>query len=99
MIFNWEGNPAELRVHRPDGNEKGEGCTLANPKVTPLKPNTFNTLKWLLIPEGMTISVNGVVVFSEKKEYDLNVESKIAVVSLKSAIVVKEFRVTRVVAK
>jgi hypothetical protein len=99
VIFNWEVNPTELRVHRADGNEKGEGSSLANPKVTPLRPNTYYTLKWRLAREGMAIYVNGQVVFTEKKEYDLDVETKIAVVTLKSAVVVKEFKVTPILAK
>jgi hypothetical protein len=100
VIFNWEINPNELRVHRPDGKEEVvDSGSLATANVSPLKPKTYYTLRWLLTPQGMAISVNGQIVFSEKRDYDLDVETKIAVVSVKSAIDVKEFRVTRIYPK
>lgn len=100
VIFNWELNLHELRVHRPDGKEEIEDSgSLATAKVTPLRPNTFYTLKWLLTPQGMAVSVNGEVVFTEKKEYDLNVETKISIVAMKSKVDVKEFHVARIFAK
>ena len=43
--------------------------------------------------------MDGEVVFTEKKEYNLDVETKIAVVSFRSAIDVKEFKVTKIFAK
>jgi hypothetical protein len=98
VIFNWESNTSELRVHRPDGKDNSgiwEGCTLATARVTPLKPNTFYTLKWRLTPEGMSVAVNGTVVFSEKKTYDLDTESKLGIGSWDSSVDIKEYRVTR----
>ena len=100
VIFNWEIKPTELRVCRPDGKEEFlESGSLATAKVTPLKPNTYYTLKWLLTPQGMAISVNGEVVFIEKKEYDLNGEAKIAIGACKSKVDIKEFRVMRIAPK
>jgi hypothetical protein len=100
VIFNWEINPAELRVCRPDGQEEIlESGSLATAKVAPLKPNTYYTLKWLLTSQGMAIAVNGQVVFAEKKDYNLEGETKIAIGVVKSKVDVKEFKVMRVFAK
>lgn len=100
VIFNWEQNPSELRVCRPDGREELlESGTIATAKMTPLEPNTYYTIKWLLTPQGMTVSVNGHVVFVEKKEYKLDGETKIAIGACKSKVDVKEFKVSRVFAK
>jgi hypothetical protein len=100
VIFNWEINPSELRVCRPDGKEEFlESGSLATAKVTPLKPNTYYTLRWLLTPQGMAISVNGQVVFVEKKDYNLEGETKIAIGACKSKVDIKEFRVTRIAPK
>ncbi|HEV3385090.1 MAG TPA: hypothetical protein VG097_09750 [Gemmata sp.] len=97
VIFNWEGNLNELRVTRPDGREEGfESGSLMRAKVVAMKPDTYYTLKWWLTPEGMTISENGQVVFSEKREYDLTGESKIAIQTKRSRVDVKEIRVTRI---
>jgi hypothetical protein len=95
VIFNWEINPAELRFHRPDGNEQGQGSTLATTKVTPLKPNTYYALRWLLTPQGTAVSENGHIVFTEKKDYDLEIETKITIGVCKSKVDLKEFKVTR----
>ncbi|HEV3385092.1 MAG TPA: hypothetical protein VG097_09760 [Gemmata sp.] len=96
VIFNWEINPAELRVCRPDGKEELlESGSLATAKVTPLKPNTYYTLRWLLTPQGMAVSENGHIAFSEKKDYDLEGETKIAIGACKSKVDIKEFKVTR----
>lgn len=94
VIFNWELNPRELRVTRPDGSDQRESGSLATSKVTPLKPNTWYTLKWRVTEEGMQISVDGKVVFSEQKRYELTETAPIVVRSEKSAVDVKELRVT-----
>lgn len=87
VIFNWEINPRELRILRPDGS-------LATAKVTPLKPNTWYTLKWRLTEEGMQISVDGKVIFEERYKNELTASVPVAIKAEKSAIDVKEFRVT-----
>ncbi len=94
VIFNWEVNPRELRVCRPDGTDKPESGSIATAKATPLKPNTWYTLRWQLTEEGMQISVDGKTVFEERKKYDLSATGAIAVRSGKSIVDVKEFRVT-----
>jgi hypothetical protein len=100
VIFNWEANPNELLMNRPDGKEGVfESGSLMKAKVAAMKPDTYYTLKWLLTPDGMTISENGQVVFNEKKEYNLEGETKIAIQTKRSKVDVKEFRVTQTLAK
>jgi hypothetical protein len=94
VIFNWEVNPRELRVCRPDGGDKPESGSVATAKVAPLKPNTWYTIKWRLTEGGMQISVDGAVVFEEQKRYDLSATAPITINSVKSAVDIKEFRVT-----
>lgn len=95
VIFNWEFNPSQLRVHRPSGRPNG-GTLQSGHKITPLKPNTFYTLRWLITPEGMAVSVDGKTIFTEKREYNLNVETKIGIGTMKSNVDVKEFKITPV---
>jgi hypothetical protein len=97
VIFNWEGNINELRITRPDGREDAFASgSFTKAKVTAMKPDTYYTLKWTISPEGMTISENGQVVFSEKREYNLEVESKISIQTMRSKVDIKEIRVTRI---
>ena len=93
VIFNWEVNPRELRVHRPDGNEGYATGSVATARVTPLKPNTWYTLKWRVTETGAQVSVDGKVVFEEARAYDLNAPAPVSVQAEKSTIDVKEFHV------
>jgi hypothetical protein len=43
----------------------------------------------------MAVSENGHIAFSEKKDYDLEGETKIAIGACKSKVDIKEFKVTR----
>jgi hypothetical protein len=45
VIFNWEGAREELRVTRPDGDDKPESGSIATAKVRPLDPNTWYALR------------------------------------------------------
>ncbi len=93
VIFNWELNPKQLRVHRPDGNNRLESGSIATAPVTPLKANTWYTLRWRLTAEGMSVSVDGKVVFAEQRAYDLSAPSRITVKAATSQVDVKEFSV------
>jgi hypothetical protein len=97
VIFNWEVNPRELRVHRPDGNDRPESGSIATAKVTPLKPNTWYTIKWRLTEDGTQVSVDGKVVFEELRAYDLNAPAPVVVRSMNSVIDLKEFHITPLV--
>lgn len=94
LIFNWEVNPRELRVHRPDGTGDVNSGSTATAKVMPLKPNTWYTLRWRLTEEGTQVAVDGMAVFEEKRRNDLTAEMPVLIKSIKSPIDVKEFRVT-----
>ncbi|QJW93273.1 hypothetical protein [Frigoriglobus tundricola] len=94
VIFNWEVNPRELRVCRPDGDDRPESGSITTAKAVPLKANVWHTLKWRLTEEGMQIWADGKLVFEEKKAYDLSGTAPITVHAVKSNVDVKEFRVT-----
>jgi hypothetical protein len=94
VIFNWEVNPRELRVTRPDGTDRVESGSLATAKVTPLKPNTWYTLKWRVTEDGMQISVDGQVVFEEKRKYQITTSAPVVVRAIRSNLDVKDIRVT-----
>ncbi len=94
VIFNWEKRRTELRVHRPDGNDKQETGSIATAKVTPLEPNTWYTLRWTITGKSMTVSVNGSVVFEEKRDYNLSAPRPVRVRSASSTVDVKSFVVT-----
>lgn len=95
VIFNWEVNRAELRVHRPDGNERQASGSIATAAVRPLDANTWYTLRWRVTKEGMEVFVNGKSVFSEKRNYNLWEKCPMMVRSWKRSIVdVKAFAVT-----
>ncbi len=95
VIFNWEVNPQELRVTRPDGNEKWESGTLATAKVPALEPYVWYTLRWGITEDGMDIFVDGKPVFSDRKKYDLSAKRPVVVSSGSEVIEIKSFQVKR----
>ncbi len=93
VIFNWEKKRQELRVTRPDGTERAESGSLATAAVEPLKPNTWYLLTWRITEEGMTVSINERVVFSEQHKNDLSERHRLSINSTDSAIEVLAFTV------
>jgi hypothetical protein len=93
VIFNWERKRKELRVTRPDGTERAESGSLATAAVEPLKPNTWYLLAWRITEEGMSVSVNERVVFSEQHKNDLSERHPLSINSTDSAIEVLAFTV------
>jgi hypothetical protein len=71
VIFNWEGNRGDLRIHRPDDVNEQVG-SVAVSKQIPLKADTWYTLRWKIKEDGMEVLVDGKVVFSETQKYDLS---------------------------
>jgi len=71
VIFNWENNPRELRIGRPDGTDERGNGSQTTARVDSLDPNTWYTLRWRITAEGMQISINDKVVFAEEGKYDL----------------------------
>ena len=88
VIFNWEVNPRELRVNRPNGGG------LATAVLTPLAAGKWHTLQMRVTDKGLEIRVAGRIVLSEARHYDLATKSTAAVMSYDSDIDVKSFVVT-----
>ena len=99
VIFNWENNPRQLRVCRPDGQDERESGSIAAAKVNPLKPKVWHRIKWIITSKGMKVYADDVLVFSEAKSYDLSKSKSIAVGATTSAVDVKEFRVLTITDK
>lgn len=93
VIFNWENKPEELRITRPDGNNRPESGSLATAPLNPLRPNTWYLLSWRITEEGMSVSVNGRVIFSENHTNDLTEKHPISVHSVDSVLEVMSFSV------
>jgi TolA-binding protein len=100
VIFNWELNPSELRVHRPDGKPgRLESGSVATAKVEPLEPNTWYTVRWRVTEEGCEVFVNGKSVFAEKRKYDLSANAPVDVSANFSTIEVRSLVVKPVAAE
>ncbi|HTU93697.1 MAG TPA: hypothetical protein VMF69_26695 [Gemmataceae bacterium] len=93
VIFNWEKKPKELRITRPDGSNRPESGSLATAPLEPLRPNTWYLLSWRITEEGMTVAVNGRVIFSEEHKNDLSEKHPVSVHSVDSNIEVLSFTV------
>ncbi|HEY7326824.1 MAG TPA: hypothetical protein VH592_04250 [Gemmataceae bacterium] len=92
VIFNWERKPQELRVTRPDGQQPESG-SVATASVTPLLPNTWYVLRWILTEDSMVVAVNGQIVFSENRTNDLSGKYPIRIHGVDSDIDVRFFNV------
>jgi hypothetical protein len=95
LVFNWEGKAGDLRVLRPDGNERVESGSLAVSKPCPLTPEEWYVIRWLLTEGGMAVSVNNNLVYKEDRRYDLSTREPIRVASVESPIEVRAFGVKR----
>ncbi|HEV7224471.1 MAG TPA: hypothetical protein VGN42_17315 [Pirellulales bacterium] len=62
VVWNWEANPAEMLVRRPTGAQ-------TTVKAAPLEADRWYALRYVVTPQGMTISVDGAVVFTEAGDY------------------------------
>jgi hypothetical protein len=99
VIFNWEMNPNELRVTRPDGNDNVESGSLATATVQPLAANRWYPLRWRIAADGMEVWIAGKAVFAEKKSYDLSAKARVAVRAVDSNVDLKSFAVAPVTTK
>lgn len=98
VIFNWEQNPKELRVHRPDGTRRECG-SVATVAVEPLQTDTWYALRWRITEQGMDVFVNDKLVFTEHRNYDLSKKQPILVYSNGSVVDVKTFSVHPIAAR
>ncbi len=100
VIFNWEVRRDELRVHRPDGNDSHrESGSIATARIEPLAANTWYTLRWRITEQGMEIAVNGKIVFSETRAYNLSAKRPVTVKAIDSVVDVRSFDVKPYAAK
>jgi hypothetical protein len=92
VLFNWETQPGEMRIHRPDGDGGRQG-SLALTRQQPLEPNVWYRIDWTITESGMRVELNGEVVFQEARLYDLlrpspvKVEAYDAVLDVRSLVV------------
>jgi len=95
VIFNWEGQPGDLRIHRPDDLKKQAVGSVAVSKQFPLKPDTWYKLRWKITEDWMEVAVNDRVVFAEQRTFDLSKAVPVKVSSAFGSVVdVKSFEVT-----
>jgi hypothetical protein len=100
VIFNWENNPEELRVHRPDGApDRLESGSVATAEVKPLAPQTWHLLRWRITEQGMTVEVDDKAVFSEDHKNDLSARGPASVNAEDSDVEVLSFTVKPILKK
>ena len=66
VCYNRADHPDKLYVHRPDGDDIGKGLTSETTPFKPVASNTWATFKWRIDNQGMTVTVDDNVVYSEK---------------------------------
>lgn len=95
VVFNNHSNPKQLLLHRPDGDDVGKGLTIVQAPFQPLSPNTWYTLKWRIDNQGMTVTVDDTVVYSEKgRKYNFAAAKRqISFLAVGTAADVKSFDV------
>jgi hypothetical protein len=54
LIFNWEGNEDELRIHDPATSEQTGIADQGK-----IEPNTYQDISWEIYPDGMRVLVDG----------------------------------------
>jgi WD40 repeat protein len=92
VIFNPEVEPEKLELGRPDGEQPYSGSKIRPPGQL-LRPNTWYLLSWRITEEGMSVAINGRVVFSEEHKNNLSGKYPIHVQAADSAIDVLSFTV------
>jgi hypothetical protein len=85
VIFNWELNPSELRVHDP-----ANGRVSALPGKGGILPNEWHDFVWEIARTGMRVSVDGQVRFQGSNDYS-KVNSAAGIGAYLSKITVASF--------
>jgi hypothetical protein len=99
LLFNWENKAGEMHVHRPDRPDKGLKFfpgSLAGSKMVPLEANKWYTIRWKITDKGTEVAVDGKVVFTEVRAYDLSKGAPVEMYAHDSAVDVKSFNVKSV---
>ena len=89
VIFNWEVNPAELRLIRLHDR------SIAAIPVTPLKKNVWYKLRWIVARNGTSVMVNDKLVFSEKQNNSFLQVQPIIIRCAASTVDVKSVRIVQ----
>lgn len=87
VIFNWEPNPGELRVHDPIS-----AVASAVGDRGRIVPNEWHEIAWEILSGGMRISVDGQVRFQNRKDYS-KFESSAAIGPYLSKLTIASFTV------
>jgi hypothetical protein len=88
LIFNWEGNEDELRIHDP-ATAAQEGVANQG-RITPEK---YHNVVWTIYPDGMRIHVDGAERFRRRGNYE-KLEAAIGIgPAFGSVITLESFRV------
>jgi hypothetical protein len=89
IIFNWELNNRELRVHDP---LNGTCTPVANQGF--ILPNEWHTISWSIQPMGMTLTVDGKARFQNHRDYRA-VDSKVGIGPFRSELTIDYFVVEK----
>jgi hypothetical protein len=89
VIFNWEWNSRELRVHDP---LNGAGTAVANQGF--VLPNEWHTISWSIQPMGMTLTVDGKIRFQNHRDYRA-VNGKVGIAPYMSEVTIDNFVVEK----
>jgi hypothetical protein len=97
VIFNHDVTKKELIVHRPDGNNRYESGTQAVVPMPLLAPNVWHTIRWRITEKGMEVMLNNkILLFTEKKPYELSAEQPVRVRAQDSSVDVKSLTVQQI---
>jgi len=89
IIFNWELNSRELRVHDP---LNGAPTPVANQGF--ILPNEWHDIVWSIQPMGMTLQVDGRTRFQNHRDYRA-VNGRVGIAPYKSELTVDYFAVEK----
>jgi hypothetical protein len=64
IIFNWEGNPTELRIHDPTSGAGG-----GIPRIGMLLPNEWHDIVWEIQTSGMRLFLDGQLRYQNRANY------------------------------
>jgi hypothetical protein len=87
VIFNWERNPEELRVHDPLSGQQ-----MPVPGRGLISPNEWHAIVWEVQPTGMRLFVDGAVRFQNRRDYQ-GLDSRVGIGPAMSKVTVDYFLV------
>ena len=91
VIFNWEVDPRQLRVHRPV--PEGRRLSIAASPFTPLAPGNWYNLRWRMTSTEISVWVDDRLVFEERGVYDLSGTPSCKLAAASHRVEVSSFKV------